>query len=276
MKQTLFNLFIITIFSCKSKSEDPQTILLPSKTDTVLAQTKAIEKDTIVYDENHYPNCDSCSTKIITIGQFHEDEVWKEAKKEKWFGLFYNSTETYVDSVKLNIKKEYDPILDEENGKKTGWLIETKHIDTSILFFQTKYISQKRNIKEIVPKKKILFPEDSFCFSYNNVKYVLYAKGGKEKVQDDPIWYNLWNYKLYIKTSIKGKTIETLLCGAPRCDDQVPEIIFIGDLDNDEIPDLILNTSSHYNATCPTLYLSKPANKNEIVKPVGFHESVGC
>jgi hypothetical protein len=32
------------------------------------------------------------------------------------------------------------------------------------------------------------------------------------------------------------------------------------------MPDLIINTSYHYNVTIPTLYLSKPAGSNEVLK----------
>lgn len=53
-------------------------------------------------------------------------------------------------------------------------------------------------------------------------------------------------------------------------------LIFVGDIDGDGILDLIIDTSRHYNATSPTIYLSRPADNGEVVKPIGGHTSVGC
>ncbi len=53
-------------------------------------------------------------------------------------------------------------------------------------------------------------------------------------------------------------------------------IMFAGDIDGDTIPDLIIDTSWHYNAEVPTLYLSKPAEKNQLLKVMGMHVTTGC
>jgi hypothetical protein len=53
-------------------------------------------------------------------------------------------------------------------------------------------------------------------------------------------------------------------------------ILFAGDIDGDGKFDLLIDTSRHYNASNPTLYLSKPAEKGKIIKPIGVFTSVGC
>jgi len=274
MKNNLSVLLLFFVLIACNNNEN----IISEKTDTIvyLPQITATEIDTIVYDTVTFPRLDELKSKMLTEGSFHNDEVWETAKKENWLGLFYNSNEVYVDSTRIYVNSVFDEILDDEGGKKTGWEVTAKHIDTAIIFVQNTNISPKRNIEQIKLNKKYLFPEDSFDFEYNGIKYTLYAKGGKKKEDPNSDWYIVWNYKLYIKTSTNGNIKETLLCAETNFDDQMITIDFIGDIDGDNIPDLIINTSRHYNADCPTLYLSKPAKGKDIVKPVGYHLSIGC
>jgi hypothetical protein len=278
MKHILFIVPIIILrFSCQHKSiEIESNLILPTDTLVKTTSYNQTEIDTIVYDSITYPIFNELKSKVLTEGEFHNDEVWSSAKKENWFGLFYNSEEVYVDTTKISVKSVYDLILDDENGKKTGWKVTAKHIDTTILLIQNENIAPLRNIKQIKYNKQYLYPDDSFSFEYQGQKYVLYAKGGKKKEQPNSDWYTVWNYKLYLKTIVNNEIKESLLCAEANFSDQMISIDFIGDIDGDKIPDLIINTSRHYNASCPTLYLSKPAKGKNLVKPIGFHESIGC
>ncbi len=113
-------------------------------------------------------------------------------------------------------------------------------------------------------------------FSFLGIDYKLFATGRKKKVQEDPEAFEVWNYKLFMTASKGGYQITQLLVAQPNFDEKMIEVLFAGDIDGDEMLDLIIDTSPHYNATSPTLYLSKPADKKELVKPVGVHTSVGC
>lgn len=276
-KSTTFFILLISI-SCQNKTIDEQESNEILKSDTLVNTTSysPTEIDTIIYDTITYPNFSQLKSKVLTEGEFHNDEVWASAKKENWFGLFYNSKEIYVDSTKISVKSVYDLILDDENGKKTGWKVTANHTDTSIILFQNENIVPKRNIKQIKFNKQYLYPDDSFSFEYQGQKYVLYAKGGKRKEQPNSDWFIVWNYKLYLKAIMNNEAKQSLLCAEANFSDQMISIDFIGDIDGDNIPDLIINTSRHYNASLPTLYLSKPAKGKNLVKPVGFHESIGC
>jgi hypothetical protein len=55
-----------------------------------------------------------------------------------------------------------------------------------------------------------------------------------------------------------------------------PYIYWQGYLDEDTIPDLLIDCSNHYNARRLVLFLSSKALDNEIVKPVAEINSVGC
>lgn len=240
-------------------------------------QSQAVDsKDTIIYDYNYYPIIDSAkSVKVLTVGSFHNDEVWENADKEKWLGLFKGKTNFYVAETKLKIRKVFDAILDKEN-EETGWEVQTANKDSAIILFEKLNFLTERNVEQAILSKEEIFPNDTLKVNYLGVDYKIYATGGKRKVQDDPEWFVAWNYKLYISANIKGQELKTLLVAQPNFDDNMINIIFAGDIDGDGILDLIIDTSRHYNSECPTIYLSKPADNGEIEKPVGKHEIVGC
>lgn len=121
-----------------------------------------------------------------------------------------------------------------------------------------------------------IFPGDTMGINYLGIDYKIFATGGSKKGADDLIPSKVWNYKLYINDTINGLQHKSLLVAQPNFDDRMINLIFAGDIDADGILDLIIDTSRHYNATSPTICLSKPADKGEVVKPIGGHTSIGC
>lgn len=73
-----------------------------------------------IYDSIAYPLEHSFTNKVLTIGVFHQDEVWKNAENGKWVGIFKNKTAYYLAETKLEISRVNDPILDENEHDKTG------------------------------------------------------------------------------------------------------------------------------------------------------------
>ncbi len=60
------------------------------------------------------------------------------------------------------------------------------------------------------------------------------------------------------------------------CDMIGPSLIWAGDLDRDGKLDFLLDATTHYNVSEPTLFLSSPAQAGEIVRPVATIHFVGC
>jgi hypothetical protein len=83
------------------------------------------------------------------------------------------------------------------------------------------------------------------------------------------------DYKLYLTTGKKEETTVQLLAES-HFDQAITSIIFAGDMDGDDIPDLIIDTSNHYNVRSRALYLSKPAPKGRLLKLMGEHRTVRC
>ncbi len=281
MKQTILALTfaVFGLTACNNSSRQSNTKNKTTAVDTStssIAITNTSDNDTITYDRSYFP-VDSFSTKVLTVGTFHEDEVWKSAKNDNWFGVFKGRNGCYISQTKIKTVKVFDPVLDEDSLKnKTGWYVEAINKDTCIILLAGLDFLSSRQINQAVLSKDQLFPGDTLRINYSGIDYKIFATGGKNKVQDDPEWFDVWNYKLYLAARIKGQLHKSLLVAQPNFDDQMIDLIFAGDIDGDGILDLIIDTSRHYNATSPTIYLSRPADNGEVVKPMGGHTSVGC
>jgi hypothetical protein len=234
------------------------------------------EKDTlnISFDQNRFPSMDGYRTKILTPGLFHNDEVWENAEETQWYGLFNEGDIYYLAKTDIKCRKANDPVLDAEN-ERTGWDISVIHDDTCMILIESlPYLSEK-SIEPVKGLKEYIYPYDTVTFSYLGIRYKLFATGGKKQAEGSD-WFTVWNYKLYLAAEINGIERTTLLVQQPAFEDAMTTLMFAGDIDGDNILDLILDTSHHYNMMLPTVYLSKPAEKGRIVIPVGAHPSVGC
>jgi hypothetical protein len=264
----IFSVFGLTAFDNSSRQS-----VNKDKTLLVEATEIAVAMDSIDY--SYFPVDSAFTTKVLTVGTFHSDEVWNGADKEKCFGLFQGKTGFYLAETKLKTERINDVVLDEV-GQKTGWKVQTVNKDTSIILIGRLSFLGRHTVKRALLPKDRIFPGDTLRINYLGIDYRLYATGGKKRLLDNPEDFLVWNYKLYMTATIKGQIHKSLLAAQPNFDDQMINIIFAGDIDGDGILDLVIDTSRHYNATSPTIYLSRPAEKGEIVKPIGGHTSTGC
>jgi hypothetical protein len=276
-KQTILSLTLavygLTACNNSSRQDIPENQTAP--VNTISPKTVA-GNDSIVYDYSSFPVDSTFTTKVLTTGTFHGDEVWDNADQLNWLGLFKNKTGFYIAETKLKTKRVNDAIVDENENDKTGWEVQTVNKDTSIILVEPLKYLTTRTVERALLSKEEIFPGDTLQFVYLGIDYKIFATGDKRKVQGNQDWFDVWNYKLYLIATIKGQQHKSLLVAQPNFDDQMIKLIFAGDIDGDGIIDLIIDTSRHYNATSPTIYLSRPATNGEIVKPIGRHTSVGC
>ncbi len=214
--------------------------------------------------------------KVLTTGNFHSDEVWETANKEKWTGIFKSKSDFYIKATSIKAKKVHDGFVDENEKEKTGWEITTPNKDSSIILIEMQPYLEERKIQSVTIYKNFIYPNDTVVFSFLGNRYKLFATGISKKVQGEAEALEVMKYRLYLTAYINGKETTQLLSAQPDFDDKMIELLFAGDIDGDGILDFIIDNSRHYNMYKPTLYLSMPAEKGQIVKPVGFHVSVGC
>jgi|WetSurMetagenome_2_1015567.scaffolds.fasta_scaffold39417_1 hypothetical protein len=274
----LLSLVLLTLTCCNNQQKSNKSLNTPIQQEAVAkkAPNRIEYVDTIHYDNVYYPKDTQYIFKILTTGIFHGDEVWQTASNENWFGLFKNKGGFYLSETKILTKKIHDPIIDENELDSTGWQVNTVNSDTSLILIQTLEYLESQPVEYFVLSNDQIFPGDTIKFNFLGQDYVLYATGGKRKVQISPEWFEVWNYKLYLTGIKNGKRINDLLVAQSAFDNEMINILFIGDIDGDKLLDLIIDTSGDYNATCPTLYLSKPSEKGHLLKVIGRHVSVGC
>lgn len=273
----LFMILLLSLNTCKTDVNTDVTRNSGSiDSSLVHAKTAESTEDTIIYDEFYFPDDTNFMAKILTTGVFHEDEVWTGADKLKWFGLFYNQSNVYLAETKITALKVHDEISDYFEDDKTGWEIKTMNQDTAYMLIAGLDFLKNRKIEPFNLPKHQLIPGDSLQFNYLGVEYCIYAAGNKRKHDEDGVWYEIWNYRLYLAAKINNQWKKDLLVACPSFDDAMIDLIFAGDIDGDGLLDLIIDTSNHYNGTTPTLFLTKPAEKGHLIKVVGEHDSVGC
>lgn len=231
--------------------------------------------DTIDYDTLVFPKEKEYTIKILAPGTFHGNEVWENAENEIWLGLFNGKKGWYISKTGIKLHKVYDPIFDADD-EKTGSKIISSNPDNCILLFVKNPYIKKRKVQKENFAKDVIYPGDTLKFVYRGVHYEISATGGKREPEYSADFFEVWNYKLYISANIKGKVKKSLLVAQPNFNNQMTYLLFAGDIDGDNLLDLIINTSRHYNVSSPTLYLSKPAHKDGLLVPVGIHTSKGC
>ena len=214
--------------------------------------------------------------KVLKIGTYHGDEVWANADAGTWFGLFQNKAGFVIEKIKITATNVYDGILDGDTTIKTGWEISTKNVNTNLLLMQGIELKEGLLKHVSIPNEKQLLPGDSLVFEYGGGQYQLFATGtdileyeiSESRVVED--------YKLFLTGVKNGKEVTQLLVEHENFHDAMVSIQFIGDIDGDGFPDLILDNSRHYNVDNPTLYLSKDAEDGHLLQIVGWHWSAGC
>jgi len=211
--------------------------------------------------------------KILTQGDFHDDELSKQDGKLSWIGIFKCNSGYYLAPFQIKITRVMD-IYDSTTGPMTGWKVKTGKKDPSILLIGGLPLLQPHEITPLIAASKEMRYNEYLDFAFRGVTYKIYAKGNK-KTLSGPDDFLITNYKLYIKATINGVTYDQLLASVEQAEYGMT-ILFAGDIDGDDIPDLIINTTYKENVEIPTLYLSKPAAKGQLLKMMGMHVTVGC
>lgn len=296
IRLTLFSTITYNLIACKSgeAKQKPVGKDIFAMADSTAAADSAMPAGSVKADEYYANGNDEDSSfinyplegfsenavsakypaTILTTGQFHEDEVGKEDRNRSWYGIFQNSNGYYIDTTRIVTKRVQDPV--DEDGTLNGWDVKTTNSDTSLLLFAGVNGIDKHQIKPVSLRKNEILPGESVTYTYNGITYTLYATGNKHKENAKSDYYIVNNYQLFITATVNGTERTQLLVSSRGFDDEMIDILFAGDIDGDNIPDLIINTSYHYNAIVPTLYLSKPAGEKEVLKVMGWHVSVGC
>lgn len=264
----------LSLFACKSKTNKPPVVIKKKKI-TAISKKDSIDKQNEPQITD-FPADTIYPARILTSGSvFHEDEVDPHSSKYKWMGIFKTDSGYYIGSTKIKLSRENDAVLDEAD-QKTGWSVSPSVKDTAIVLISGLDYLQSRPIISIPFKKQYILPGEHEEFICNDIKYTLYATGTNKAELFKRESYNVSNYKLFIKATINGRGYNQMIVSIATFDDAICTLTFIGDIDGDGRPDIIMDTTNDYNMERTTLYLSEPAEPGQLLKVVGWHAIVGC
>lgn len=211
------------------------------------------------------------AAELLQISEYHGDEV-RAKTGQIWIGLFPTEKEGQykLAAAKVTVTMVNDAIVDDP-GQKTGKKVS---VDS-----KTEPIVLLRGINKLKPgpvKTSRVATDISGMDTLDHAttmqlktgqlttKLIVSTSKTKEVLADYSVVLERDGIK---QTLFKRDKLETSGC---------PRLIWAGDLDGDGKLDLLLDTTSHYNLSRPTLFLSTKAKAGKLVEEVVFHESVGC
>ncbi|MCL9806673.1 hypothetical protein NAT51_14145 [Flavobacterium amniphilum] len=278
IQRTILPFVLILLLTGCGKSNDAPEFVEKERADSIFSEAKDdgrnTKKDTTAIP--NFPTEEDMSLELLLAGGvFHDDEVKEGSDTKSWMGIFETKNGFLLAETKITMAHAHDAILDETEDDKTGWEIDTTLKDTCLYLIEKIPSLTERKIKTVKVPETIL-PKKKFKFTFSGNQYTLSAEGTMKKQDEESDYEVLTDYRLYLTANINGKDHTALLVAQDIFDDQMIKILFAGDIDGDGKLDLIIDTSYHYNMGRPTLYLSKPADDNQIIKPVGMFTFVGC
>lgn len=167
-----------------------------------------------------------------------------------FIGLFYKDGLYYLKPEKISFADSYS----ECTGDSTLSLVS----EARFLFLN--FIDYNKNqIQSILSEGKEMLPNEKFTFDFGNKQYELEAFGEKGINE-----YNVIKYSLVY--SIKGMTGKQTIVNIPKIEETSVQLLFIGDLDGDGNPDIILNAPSNYENRIIMVFLSSTAKRGDYLR----------
>lgn len=238
-------------------------------------------------DDVDYPDALGYRFKIKlleTAERFHGDDV--EAKNgEKWLGLFKENDEYYFRPTKLKIRLVHDEVLDYPNeNKKTGKSVFVKGKNQPIFLLKNadkmpvgkiQTVFQGLSWDEAMSEEAELPAEDMLTslkrnfekkFELNGKEYELKIIDARNK-ENDRLW------ALILESEGVRQVLHTI---KENENNDLGQLYWIGDLDQDGKPDFYFYLFEHYNVAYRVIFLSSKAEKGKLVRKAADFFTSGC
>lgn len=251
-----FNLLLVLPFLFTACTEENSSNKSSTKESILDAEPASVVEDTT----RQQPIVEvSDDVRFVFSGGF----VPSDFKMSDWIGIYVDENGMYCKPTQAKIKAVRDMWNEDENN-----------LDATI-------IEDKSEIPSVFLFSGITVPENFRVNSFNNIPnrilignstklgdYTLKANGEVTQENQLPL-----TYRLTIMGSKNGKKVEQVIVDHEFLDDAMTAIMWVGDLDADGIPDMIIDMSHKYSYSAPALFLSSQANEGDILKLVAECES---
>lgn len=271
--------FLITLilFSCGNTNQTEQ-IKQESRADSSdMSSPDSLTETNLFPEPTRYVATDTQQTVSILLPEsYHDGEFPAEYERKQWVGIFLGDRTYLSEQTEVKFERVNDPIMDATEEDKTGWQISVENDQKMCLFLLSGLHLKNENIQHVEIKRDQIFPGDTVKFTFNKTEYLLFASGKKQVDSLSEFYPIIENYSLFIQAKKGNSEITQLLFSNEYFDETMSYLMFVGDIDQDGIPDLLINTTHHYNVSNPSLFLSSPADENHLYNLVGWITSTGC
>lgn len=274
----LLSLSLLLLLGCKEQ-ENSTASAPPTDheiTDAMAAPISETKPDSVsgasfVLDTTNLSPEPATPLKLLLEGTFHKNEVWGGAEKKEWLGLYHENGRYILRPTSLQINTVEDPVAD-SHGVLSGR--EVVAADSNAVFLLTGLSNHATEVDTAVFSRTTLAANKELTYTFKGKDYHIRSFGDSTQAPNGEYSYTHYGWKA-VGTK-KGKKVEQLLAEDEGFDDSIFVLLWAGDLDNDGIPDLLLDLSNHYNLARYTLFLSSKAERGKLYRKVAVFEAVGC
>ncbi len=215
------------------------------------------------------------NAKMISVDEYFSASQAELFNQTNWIAMMYDSTTQQYSLRKLYSNKNFESTIDVSADGKVGYRFVdiAREKQKTLFLFDNPWMKQEKDqLKNIISGEMSLEGGKKFEFTMGGKKYELQADD-KQLIVDDR--QGSFDYHLFLNELNNNQISNTIqLSYIPWFDDSQVEILFIGDLDGDQKPDIILDNSYKYTGSgiSGILYLSSAAPK-KLVKPISKEQT---
>ncbi len=197
--------------------------------------------------ERSFPFDFQADATMVIPGGYYEQEQAERYLKQKFYGLMLDSSTMNYSIQPIN--EPLDMLNSQDQYGHIGyyWPILIHGGNECLYTFSDNVINKPlSSVKNLIKQPVFLTDSNSLEFTSSDRKYKINCLHTRTK-EESGLEY-ISKYRLILKSTDKqGKDLKkTMLSYIPFFDDGAVEILFVGDLDGDSYPDLLIDNAYKY------------------------------
>ena len=199
------------------------------------------------------------NAQLLVTGKFHGNEVTAQSG-EIWYGLYNEVGRFRLVSTTVKVEAVHDDMVIEKEGEKTGKKVSAEHEGSPLFMVRGIDRLEEREVETVFNGKKFFFPGE--MMRVGEITVIAFGDLQEPKPRWSPSYRN---YSIQLKAGRPQKYY--LLAEYPRLAafDEIPYLVWAGDIDNDGRIDMFWDMTDHYNKRQKTLFLSSMALTGELL-----------
>ncbi|MFM1791792.1 MAG: hypothetical protein RLZZ252_146 [Bacteroidota bacterium] len=228
-----------------------------------LLMPDAVEEFPVADAERSFPfNFQADATMVIPGGYYDQSQA-ERYLKQKFYGLMLDSSTMNYSIQSINEPLDMLNSQDEFGHVGYYWPMAI-NMGAKCLFALSENVINKpqSTVKNLIKQPVFLTDSSSLEFTSSDRKYKINCLHTRTKEQSGLEYIS--KYRLILKSTDKqGKDLKkTMLSYIPFFDDGAVEILFVGDLDGDSYPDLLIDNAYKYTGKgSSVIFYSTKASK---------------